>query len=85
MEDTERGRAEGEAGSMQGARSGTQSRIPGSHPEPKADAQPLRHPGVPRSSLSKGVFKNLIGSKDACKELLRNCLGQLVTLELTLS
>ena len=22
-------------------------RIPGSHPEPKADAQPLSHPGVP--------------------------------------
>ena len=28
---------------------GTQSQIPQSRPEPKADAQPLGHPGVPRS------------------------------------
>ena len=39
--------AEGEAGSMQGARCGTQSQDPESGPEPKADAQPLSHPGVP--------------------------------------
>ena len=39
--------AEGEAGSLQGARRGTRSRDPGSHPEPKADAQPLSHPGAP--------------------------------------
>ena len=26
---------------------GLDPRIPGSHPEPKADAQPLNHPGVP--------------------------------------
>ena len=32
---------------MQGARCGTQSQILGSCPEPKADAQPLSHPGVP--------------------------------------
>ena len=38
---------EGEAGSMQGPRWGTQSQIPGSRPELKADAQPLSHPGVP--------------------------------------
>ena len=45
MRDTERGRdiAEGEAGSPQG----TRCRTPGSRPEPKADTQPLRHPGVP--------------------------------------
>ena len=39
--------AEGEAGSLQGARCGTRSQDPGSHPEPKADAQPLSHPGAP--------------------------------------
>ena len=38
---------EGEGGSMQGAQRGTRSQIPGSHLEPKADAQPLNHPGVP--------------------------------------
>ena len=32
---------------MQGARCGTPSQDPGPHPEPKADAQPLSHPGVP--------------------------------------
>ena len=42
--------AEGEAGSMQGARCGTPSRTPGI-PEPKADAQPLSHPGVPVQSV----------------------------------
>ena len=39
--------AEGEAGSPHGARCGTRSQVPGSGPEPKADAQPLSHPGVP--------------------------------------
>ena len=38
--------AEGVAGSMQVARGGTLSQIPGSCPEPKADALPLSHPGV---------------------------------------
>ena len=36
----------GEAGSMQGAQCGTRSWDPGSRPGPKADAQPLSHPGV---------------------------------------
>ena len=31
---------------MQGAQCGTRSRTPGSRPEPKADAQPLSHPGL---------------------------------------
>ena len=39
--------AEGEAGSMQGARCGTQSQDLGSRPEPKADAQPPSHPRRP--------------------------------------
>ena len=50
MRDTEREaetQAEGEAGSMQEPDAGLDSRTPGSHPEPKADAQPLSHPGVP--------------------------------------
>ena len=48
--DTERKaetQAEGEAGSSQGARCGTWSPDSGSHPEPKADTQPLSHPGIP--------------------------------------
>ena len=36
---------------MWGARCGAGSRIPGSHPEPKADPQLLSHPGVPRNCL----------------------------------
>ena len=56
-ENTERGaetRAEGEAGSLQGARRGT----PGSQPELKTDAQPLSHPGAPPSVsfFKKGFF-----------------------------
>ena len=56
MRDTERvteTKAEGEAGSMQGAWHETQTRMPESHPEPKADAQPLSHPGIPRPDFSK--------------------------------
>ena len=55
MRDTERDRdrhrpvAGGEAGPPKGARCGPQSWIPGSHPELKADAQLLSHPGVPIS------------------------------------
>ena len=50
MRDTQR-EAEGEAGSLQGARDvGLDPRTPGSHPEPKA-AQPLSHPGVPHKRL----------------------------------
>ena len=48
--------AEGEAGSPQGARCGTQSPDSGSCPELKADAQPLSHPGVPEyDNLKEGV------------------------------
>ena len=43
--------AEGEAGSMEGARCGLDPRIPGSHPEPKADGQLLSHPGIPLTKL----------------------------------
>ena len=44
--------AEGEADSMQGVLCGTWSQIPGSCPEPKADAQLLSHPGIPLFLLS---------------------------------
>ena len=39
--------AEGEAGSLWEAQCGLDSGTPGSRPEPKADAQPLSHPGIP--------------------------------------
>ena len=39
--------AEGKAGSMQQPDVGPDSGTLGSHPEPKADAQPLSHPGIP--------------------------------------
>ena len=44
--------AEGEAGCLQGACCRSQSRILGSRPEPKADAQPLSHPGIPNKADS---------------------------------
>ena len=40
---------EEEAGSLRGARYGTRSLALGSCPEPKAYAQPLSHPGIPRN------------------------------------
>ena len=43
--------AEGEAGSLQGARCGTRSLTLGSRPEPNAVAQPLSHPGVPTLTI----------------------------------
>ena len=50
MRDTDREaetQAEGEADSLEGAQCGTRSRISGSCPEPKADAELLSHPGAP--------------------------------------
>ena len=50
MRDTERERqtqAEEESCSMQEPDVGPDPRIPGSHPDPKADAQPLTHPDIP--------------------------------------
>ena len=51
MRDTQRGadtQAEGEAGSMQGARHGTRSRVLRVTPVRKADAEPLSRPGIPQ-------------------------------------
>ena len=53
--------AEGEAGFFQGARCGTRSQIPGSYPEPKADAHPLSHPGVPNYFLILNFTKMISG------------------------
>ena len=39
--------AEGEAGSVQEPDAGLDPWTPGSRPGPKADTQPLSHPGVP--------------------------------------
>ena len=52
MRDTERKRkvktqAEGEAGSMQGARCGTRSWVPRITPQASGGAQPLHHQGCP--------------------------------------
>ena len=50
MRDTEREAetwAEGEAGSMWEPNVGLNPGTPGSRPEPKADIQPLSHPGAP--------------------------------------
>ena len=50
MRDTEgeaKTQAEGEAGSMKEPDVGLGPRTPGSRPEPKAEAQPLSHPGGP--------------------------------------
>ena len=40
--------AEEEAGSMQGARRGTRSRVPRITPQASGGAQPLRHRGCPK-------------------------------------
>ena len=46
--------AEGEAGSMHREPDmGFDPGSPGSRPEPKAGAKPLRHPGIPRSILKE--------------------------------
>ena len=55
------GEAEGEVGSL-GKLDGEldRSQDPGSQPEPKADAQPLSHPGAPQIDLYRRnrIFKN---------------------------
>ena len=57
MRDTEKEaetQAEGEAGSMQGARRGTRSRVSRITPWAEGKAKPLGHPGCPvRSVLTK--------------------------------
>ena len=38
---------------------GLDPRAPGSHPEPKADAQTLSHPGIPLHYFLKFDFKSI--------------------------
>ena len=73
MRDTEREAetyAEGEAGSLQGARCGTRSQDHGTSPEPKADAQPLSHPSiffglsVCTCGMGRAIPSSLVGSQD---------------------
>ena len=45
--------AEGEVGSLREPNMGLDSRTPESRPEPKADTQPLSHPGTPLSMFQK--------------------------------
>ena len=48
---------EGEAGSMHREPDvGLDPGSPGSRPEPKAGAKPLRHPGIPIMSIFNGIF-----------------------------
>ena len=59
MRDTEREvetQAEGEEGSLGGVQHGTQSQDLGSQPEPKADAQPLNHAGIPPSPIFNWII-----------------------------
>ena len=56
MRDTER-EAEGEAGPCGELHARLDPQTLGSRPEPKADAQPLSHPGVPTGSLSEELKK----------------------------
>ena len=53
MRDRERGRDISRGRRLPGGEpdAGLDLRTPGSHPEPKADAQPLSYPGVPRCSF----------------------------------
>ena len=54
MIDLER-EAEGEAGSMQGARRGLDPGTPGSRPGPEAGAKPLSNPGIPSCGFLKRI------------------------------
>ena len=58
MRDTQREaetQAEGEAGSCKGPDVGLNPGNPGSGPDPKADAQPLGPPGVPKNRILENV------------------------------
>ena len=51
---------EGEAGSPQGAQNGTRSWTLRIHPQPKADAQWLSHPGIPLTPYFKKSLSLLL-------------------------
>ena len=48
---------------------GLDPRTPGSHPEPKADAQPLSHPGIPGVLL----FNPLLTPTEVKRTILKFC------------
>ena len=50
---TREGETQAEGGSMQGADAVLDPGTPGSQPGPKADAQPLSHPGTPQALVLK--------------------------------
>ena len=78
MRDTEKEAetlAEGEEGSLQGTWCGTRSWIPGSCPEPKADAQLLSHPGVPKSCFFFFFNWELTVCLDYAKHITILCLS----------
>ena len=47
--------AEGEAGSLWEPDAGLDPKTPGSRPEPKADAQPLSHTGIPKNHFNNQI------------------------------
>ena len=53
--------AEGEAGFPRGAHCRLDLKTLGSQTEPKANAQPLSHPGAPSSKIFRGESDNLGG------------------------
>ena len=56
MRDTQRPRQRKKQAPCREPSVGLDPRTSGSHPEPKADTQPLSHPGVPRYDVLKKVF-----------------------------
>ena len=55
MRDTDRQRQREKQAPRREPNVGLDPRTPGSCPEPKADAQPLSHPGIPCGSFLMGV------------------------------
>ena len=62
--ETERGRdTGGEAGPCPEPDVGLDPGTPGSRPGPKADAKPLRHPGIPVHSFYKKMLTSFLSRK----------------------
>ena len=72
MRDTDRKaetQAEGEAGSLQGARCGTQSQVSRITPWAKGSDKPLSHPGCPQKDISKSMSS--LGKEPLCQPMVR--------------
>ena len=74
--------AEGEAGSLRGAQSWTQSQDPGLGSEPKADTQPLSHPGAPRVQMLNGLSPLQVTLKKAFSKCIYEMKNYLALLEM---